>query len=106
MKTYSCKPIKSSAFVNISYAKPIQSRAFVKIRNNNPIRSKTFVKTWNLKPMRSGIFAKLGVSNLYVVRCFSVLADRGLYEVGHLQNFGVIHLNIQGHLPKCLVTKL
>ena len=56
--------------------------------------------------MGSRIFAKLGVSNLYVARYFSILADRGLYEVGHLQKFGVIHLNKQGNLSKFLVTNL
>ena len=65
-----------------------------------PIQSRAFVKTWNLKPIQSRIFAKLGVSNLYVARYFSILADRGLYEVGHSEKFGVIHLNKQEHLSK------
>ena len=56
--------------------------------------------------MQSRIFAKLGVSNPQVVQYFSILADRGLYEEGHLQKFGVIHLNKQVHLSKFLVTNL
>ena len=89
VKNWSFKPLQCrtfvKTFVNISCAKPIRGRAFVTIRNNNSLRSRAFVKTWNLKPIWSRTFAKLGVSNLYVARYFSILADRGLYEVGHLQ---------------------
>ena len=58
------------------------------------------------RPMRSRIFPKLGVSNLYVVRYFSILADGGLYQVEHLRKLRVINLNKERHLSKFLIAKL